>query len=161
MLSRPMSSNQASPDEVATSLQNLTLQSQPFIFADEAPGSGIKASAPAQSPGSGRSMLPGDDSISPPRNHTVPTASEHDSAPNPAEGTMVNNGKIDAQNRQEEEHMDRSEQDTVPVNYVSRRTTDPYMEKKLRGLQVCSDLQTLLQHACLAQHSNISAADCQ
>ena len=161
IVSRPMFSNQASPDEVATSLQNLNLQSQPFIFADEAPGSGVKASAPAQSAGLSRSMLPGDDSISPPRSHTVPTASEHDSTPNPVEGTMVNDGKIDAQNRQEEEHMSRSEQDTVPVNYVSRRTTDPYMEKKLRGLQVCSDLQTLLQHACQAQQSNISAVDCQ
>ena len=161
MLSRPMFSNQASPDEVATSLQNLNLQSQPFIFADEAPGSGVKASAPAQSPGLSRSRLPGDDSISPPRSHTVPTASEHDSTPYPVEGTMVNDGKIDAQNRQEEEHVDGSEQDTVPVKYVSRRTTDPYMEKKLRGLQVCPDLQTLLQHACQAQQSNISAVDCQ
>ena len=36
------------------------------------------------------------------------------------------------------EQAAEEEETAVPVGYISRRTTDPYMQKKLRGLQVRS-----------------------
>ena len=37
-------------------------------------------------------------------------------------------------------HVDETSQETeeeaLPAGYISRRTTDPYMQKKLRGIQV-------------------------
>ncbi len=36
----------------------------------------------------------------------------------------------------EQGREEKEQQEEAPVGYVSRRTTDPYMKKKLRGLQV-------------------------
>ena len=141
-----MFSNQASPDEVASSLQNLNLQSRPFNFADEAPSSGFKAPPPAHSAGLDNSMLPGEDNSSPPQTHDFSTAAEHNSSADPIEGATEDSMKVDIGTKQgDSQEQDSQEQTSAPVNYVSRRTTDPYMEKKLRGLQVCSGLCT---HVC-------------
>ena len=50
-----------------------------------------------------------------------------------AEETRVSVDQVlQATERQEEQKAE----EPLPVGYVSRRTTDPYMQKKLRGIQV-------------------------
>lgn len=35
-----------------------------------------------------------------------------------------------------EEEQEEQEEEALPAGYISRRTNDPYMQKKLRGIQV-------------------------
>ena len=56
---------------------------------------------------------------------------EQDRYPLQTEDSTALQQTTDPEDEQEEE-----EAEAVPAGYVSRRTTDPYMQKKLRGLQV-------------------------
>lgn len=47
------------------------------------------------------------------------------------EGTEAIDMRPEAEEEQEEQ-----EEEALPAGYISRRTTDPYMQKKLRGIQV-------------------------
>lgn len=42
----------------------------------------------------------------------------------------------DETSQEAEEEQEVEEEEALPAGYISRRTTDPYMQKKLRGIQV-------------------------
>ena len=69
-----------------------------------------------------------------------------------------------------EEEQEVEEEEALPAGYISRRTTDPYMQKKLRGIQVrqsvaapelygsgffevFAKVNISVGHACSMQHS--------
>lgn len=43
---------------------------------------------------------------------------------------------VDEKFPEAEEEQEGEEEQALPAGYISRRTTDPYMQKKLRGIQV-------------------------
>ena len=59
---------------------------------------------------------------------------QHNQLENAGTGQMPVESTAD---RSAEADQDEEEEQVMPAGYISRRTTDPYMQKKLRGLQVC------------------------
>lgn len=135
-----MMSKHTSPDEVLSSLQKLNLQSRPFDFADEAPGTSSDLLSrpeaadtatpyPEHSTTRAQSSYAMDNS---PEYISDATLEQSSAAGHHTAADATDNspgGEDDVQQMALEDV-------SVPVNYVSRRTTDPFMEKKLRGLQV-------------------------
>lgn len=154
---QPTISNHTSADEVISSLENLNLQSRPFDFADEASSGGLGSPTQPQAADTYTLPLqyssPAIEDVSP---SAVPTATGNLAVPSDSPTASADRceeqlgGRLDvissaaapndnAEAGQGSNDIDVAgpEEDAVPINYVSRRTTDPYMEKKLRGLQVC------------------------
>lgn len=43
---------------------------------------------------------------------------------------------VDERSQKAEEEQEDEDEEALPAGYISRRTTDPYMQKKLREIQV-------------------------
>ena len=54
----------------------------------------------------------------------------------PEAGLPDSTSYVDERPQHTEEEQDAEEEEALPAGYISRRTTDPYMQKKLRGIQV-------------------------
>lgn len=132
----PMLAHQPSPDAVISSLQNLNLQSRPFDFADD------KLSSLS-------SQLVDPVSATRPLADPVPESSPTQELPDQIISVATEQGHDAVMSESQAQGQRQEEQDSVPVNYVSRRTTDPYMQKKLRGLQVCFVSDDIYIGSCL------------
>lgn len=45
-------------------------------------------------------------------------------------------GQPESTTHVDERSQEAQEEEALPAGYISRRTTDPYMQKKLQGIQV-------------------------
>lgn len=51
-------------------------------------------------------------------------------------GLPDNTRHVEERSQKAEEEQEEEDEEALPAGYISRRTTDPYMQKKLRGIQV-------------------------
>lgn len=146
--SPPVASAASSPRDILSSLQQMNLQSRPLDFAHDAQQelsppalqpalehSGISEGSHSSSAQDMREQTPELGRNSTPQQAVAgetPEVSpgEQDRYPLQTEDSTALQQTTDPEDEQEEE-----EAEAVPAGYVSRRTTDPYMQKKLRGLQ--------------------------
>ena len=148
----PVSLPQGSPRDILSSLQQMNLQSKPFDFAGKAqpePLHAARESTPepvmfagvnqAAQPENVVEQTPEPFSFCSPAQGVVEHTSKQSPEPNEsramqtqaAEGKRHGPGEV-----QRREQGEEVEETGPPVAYISRRTTDPYMQKKLRDLQV-------------------------
>ena len=153
-----------SPQDILSSLQQMNLQSKPFDFTSQAESSGPAAVEHAQTPPPYHASPDSADQEATPVQRPQqalrvpvqqsPMVVGHSSSMDLGQGTSAGPGRAQrvavAASRQATEIEQAAElaaedsAEALPVGYVSRRTTDPYMEKKLRSLQVSSMLLSLL-----------------
>jgi len=141
---------QSSPRDILSSLQQMNLQSKPFNFAADAQPavSGMfRESTPDPhaaviTPGAQSDVAiektPEPFSFSSPDQHEVDLTPEQSPEPQETQVTQTEAAQGDHSALRGVEQAAEEEETTLPVGYISRRTTDPYMQKKLRDLQVWS-----------------------
>ena len=148
-------SPQGSPRDILSSLQQMNLQSRPFNFAQDTSES-LSDAAREQTPEPFYVSSPGHADI-----EQTPEQSQelqgYDAIRTEATDERIKPiaaEQSEEVNNEEEQHGEGEKGEDQPVGYISRRTTDPYMQKKLRDLQVFSRADNLLL-------GNISRADLQ
>ncbi|DBA72696.1 TPA: hypothetical protein ACH3X2_010232 [Trebouxia sp. C0005] len=138
---------QSSPRDILSSLQHMNLQSKPFSFAADvqpAVSGTFRESTPERlaaviTPGAQSNKAiektPEPFSFGSPDQPEVEATPEQspESQETQVTQTEAHQGKRSVLSGVEQ--AAEEEETAVPVGYISRRTTDPYMQKKLRGLQ--------------------------
>ncbi|DBA86265.1 TPA: hypothetical protein ACH3X1_005765 [Trebouxia sp. C0004] len=138
---------QSSPRDILSSLQQMHLQSKPFNFAADAQAavsgtlreSTPEASAEVITLGAQSDIAiektPEPFSFSSPDQPEVGVTPEQSSEPQETQVTQTEAAQGERSVLGGVEQAPEEEETALPVGYISRRTTDPYMQKKLRGLQ--------------------------
>ena len=141
---------QSSPRDILSSLQQMNVQSKPFNFAADAQpavSGAIRESTPEPlaaviTPGAQSDIAvektPEPFSFSSPDQSEVNATLEESPEPQETQVTQTEAAQGERSVLSRVEQAAEEEETALPVGYISRRTTDPYMQKKLRGLQVWS-----------------------
>lgn len=141
---------QSSPRDILSSLQQMNLQSKPFNFAADpqpAVSDTLRDSTPEPlaeviTPGAPSDIAiektPEPFSFSSPDQPEVDPTPEQSPEPQETQVTQTEAAQGERSVLSGVEQAAEEEETALPVGYISRRTTDPYMQKKLRDLQVWS-----------------------
>lgn len=141
---------QSSPRNVLSSLQQMNLQSKPFNFAADAqpavpgifhestPDPLAEVITPGAQSDTAIEKTPEPFSFSSPDQPEVDLTLEQRPEPQETQVTQTEAAQGERSVLSGVEQAAEEEEMALPVGYISRRTTDPYMQKKLRGLQVWS-----------------------
>jgi len=141
---------QSSPRDILSSLQQMNLQSKPFNFAGDAqpavsgtfrestPEPLAEVITPDAQSNIALEKTPEPFSFSSPDQPEVDLTPEQSPEPQETQVTQTEAAQGEHTVLSEMEQAAEEGETALPVGYISRRTTDPYMQKKLRDLQVWS-----------------------